>query len=506
MRDYGRAATAFDKVWRPERERILKAATRQTPNVVYWMSRDQRVHDNWALLRAQNLGGAVTVAYYMDETRFPTKRHSDFLVRGLESVETELGRFGIPLVVTSSLPGLVAAVEAAKASCVVCDFSPLREDRRDRDEVARLLPDVVELREVDAHNVVPVWAASEKKETAARTIRKKIESKLPRFLTEFPPVAPQEGPASDNDWDALRAAYEHKPVPPISWCEPGEVAAHDALDAFCSDGRLTVFAAKRNDPNARAISDLSPYYHFGHISPQRAALQVKARGSGEGVKAFLEESIVRRELTDNYVLYEPNYDSLDAAAGWARETLQVHAADVREYSYDRDAFEQARTHEDLWNAAQRQLVVDGKIHGFMRMYWCKKILEWSPSPEEALATALYLNDKYSIDGSDPNGFVGVAWSIMGIHDQGWAERPIFGKIRYMNYNGCKRKFDVNAYVAKYPAKDGPMDRALKRAAASPSAKKKPATATPPKLAFTNVSARKIKVEDDDPTAKKPRVA
>jgi len=166
------------------------------------------------------------------------------------------------------------------------------------------------------------------------------------------------------------------------------------------------------------------------------------------VDNYLEELVVRRELSDNFCYYNDLYDSVKGAASWAQETLQAHADDKREYVYTKTALEEGKTHDSLWNAAQKELTVLGKMHGFMRMYWAKKILEWTASPEEALEIAIYLNDKYSLDGRDPNGYVGCMWSICGIHDQGWKEREVFGKIRYMNYNGCKRKFDVDAYVQR----------------------------------------------------------
>jgi deoxyribodipyrimidine photo-lyase len=159
-----------------------------------------------------------------------------------------------------------------------------------------------------------------------------------------------------------------------------------------------------------------------------------------GSASFIEEGVIRRELSDNFVFYAPNdYDGLQAAAGWAQETLRVHASDPREYVYSLQELEQGQTHDDLWNAAQLQVVHEGGMHGFLRMYWAKKILEWTESPEVALRTAQYFNDKYALDGKDPNGFTGVGWSIMGIHDRAWQERPVFGKIRFMNYSGCKRK-------------------------------------------------------------------
>lgn len=165
--------------------------------------------------------------------------------------------------------------------------------------------------------------------------------------------------------------------------------------------------------------------------------------------AFCEESIVRRELSDNFCYYNKNYDNLKGAYDWAQKTLDDHRKDKRTYVYSRDQLEQARTHDDLWNSAQIQMVKEGKMHGFLRMYWAKKILEWTKTPEEALETAIYLNDRYQLDGRDPNGYVGCMWSIAGIHDQGWREREVFGKIRY---DGCKRKFDVAAFVARYGGK------------------------------------------------------
>jgi len=166
----------------------------------------------------------------------------------------------------------------------------------------------------------------------------------------------------------------------------------------------------------------------------------------EGLDMFIEEAVVRRELSDNFCYYNKNYDSLKGAYPWALLSLAAHVKDKREYVYSMEEFAAGETHDDLWNSAQMQLVHEGKMHGFLRMYWAKKVLEWTPNPKTALEVAQTLNDRYALDGNDPNGFVGVGWSVMGIHDQGWREREVFGKIRYMNYAGCKRKFDVQAFV------------------------------------------------------------
>jgi deoxyribodipyrimidine photo-lyase len=191
--------------------------------------------------------------------------------------------------------------------------------------------------------------------------------------------------------------------------------------------------------------------HYGQVSAQRLAFQVQTLlgVNSESQEAYLEELIVRRELADNYCFYNSNYDNFNGFPDWAKKTLNEHRFDKREFLYSCDEFELAKTHDPLWNAAQNQMVRDGKMHGFLRMYWAKKILEWTPSPEEAQAIAIYLNDKYELDGIDPNGYTGINWSIGGVHDRAWTERPVFGKIRFMNYAGCKRKFDVIGFQEKY---------------------------------------------------------
>lgn len=220
---------------------------------------------------------------------------------------------------------------------------------------------------------------------------------------------------------------------------------------FLNKSRLSKYSSKRNDPTVPgALSCLSPYFHFGHLSPQRAALEASKCKSihKESVEGFLEEMVIRRELSDNYCHYVTNYDKLDAAYDWAKETLDAHRNDKREYLYTLEELEKAKTHDKLWNAAQKEMTSLGKMHGYIRMYWAKKILEWTESPEQAIEFGIYLNDKWELDGRDPNGYVGIMWSMAGIHDQGWRERPVFGKIRYMNYQGCKRKFDIEKYVAR----------------------------------------------------------
>jgi deoxyribodipyrimidine photo-lyase len=228
----------------------------------------------------------------------------------------------------------------------------------------------------------------------------------------------------------------------------GKSAALSKLKEFL-DEKLDGYAAYRNDPTKNYQSELSPYLHFGQISSLEMALAVsKTKANEESKASFLEELIVRRELADNFCLYCTDYDNENSLEPWAKANMVITDNEPREYVYSLEEFESAKTHDELWNAAQTELKTKGKIHGYMRMYWAKKILEWTPSTKEAFRVAVYLNDRYAIDGRDPNGYAGIAWSLGGVHDRAWPSRKIFGKVRYMNYNGCKAKFDVKGYIMK----------------------------------------------------------
>ncbi|KAL1123379.1 hypothetical protein AAG570_002462 [Ranatra chinensis] len=436
-----------------------------TESILYWMTREQRVNDNWSLLYAQSLALKNKVPLHVCfclQKKFmgATIRHYKFMLKGLQEVAEMCETLNISFHLLSGegkdlVPQLV---EKFKIGAVVVDFSPLRVPLMWIEGLKKNVPNGVPIFQVDAHNIVPCWVASDKLEYGARTIRNKINSKLDEFLTHFPsvmkhPFTSKQKPEK-TDWMEIESSLEvDRTVPEVSWAEPGYKAGMKMLFEFC-EKRLKLFNSKRNDPTANALSNLSPWFHFGHISIQRCILVVKSyKGKHkESVDSFCEEAIVRRELADNFCFYNKNYDNIDGAYDWAKKTLNDHKKDKRQYIYTKEELEKSKTHDDLWNSAQIQLFKEGKMHGFLRMYWAKKILEWTPSPEIALETAIYLNDKYSMDGRDPNGFVGCMWSICGIHDQGWREREVFGKIRYMNYEGCKRKFDVAAFVARYGGK------------------------------------------------------
>jgi deoxyribodipyrimidine photo-lyase len=441
-----------------KRARTLKDGPKKSGPVLYWMSRDQRAGDNWAMLFAQELAlanGSPLAVVFCLAPRFlhAAFRQYGFLLRGLAEVENRLAGHDIPFVLRCGeagreIPDLADSLEVA---VLVTDFDPLRLKRTWKREVAEKI--AIPFYEVDAHNLTPCWLASPKQEWAAYSFRPKLRRALPEFLTEMAEleVHPHKlGNTGPVPWEEILADQPaDRRVPEVDWLKPGEDEALKRLHSFLEE-KLARYDRDRNDPAKDGQSNLSPYLHFGQISAQRVALEVlKAEAPPAAKDAFLEELIVRRELSDNFCFYNDNYDNFQGFPEWARASLDARRRDRREHVYALKDFEAGRTHDDIWNAAQREMVLTGKMHGYMRMYWAKKILEWTASPEEALETAIYLNDRYELDGRDPNGYVGIAWSIGGVHDRAWKERPVFGKIRYMSAGGLKSKFTVADYVKKF---------------------------------------------------------
>jgi deoxyribodipyrimidine photo-lyase len=436
---------------------ILKESEVRLGPVVYWMQRDQRAIDNWALYYAQERANAMHQPLLVIFCLAPgflgaAIRQYGFMLKGLAAASRRLHRYNIPFTLLQGLPQDVIPrfIIENEAGMLITDFNPLRISMDWKKKLTERVD--IPFHEVDAHNIIPCRYLSDKSEYAAFTLRKKVERLLPEFLTEFPTLHRQPH-FSDNvetigtDWaELLKSLHVDREVAEVDWLLPGETAASEALMDFLGN-RLDRYATDRNFPDKKGQSELSPYLHFGHLSAQRLAFEVQhGDADAESRKAFLEELIVRRELADNFCLHNPNYDRFSGLQPWAQATLNKHRDDRREYCYTIEEFEEGRTHDPLWNAAQQEMVQTGKMHGFMRMYWAKKILEWTASPEDAMEIAIFLNDKYELDGRDPNGYAGVAWSIGGTHDRPWGERNVFGMIRYMNYNGCKRKFDVDKYV------------------------------------------------------------
>lgn len=426
--------------------------------VAYWMSRDQRVNDNWALLYAQEVALGLKVPLLVvfclvSDFLGATFRQYSFMLRGLEEICQNLLKKNIPFFILIGKPGeeIPRFIKEKKIGLLVTDFDPLKIKREWKRMVLERID--IPVHEVDAHNIVPCWYASDKMEYAAYTFRPRVKRFIPEFLKEFPkikrhPFGYKALKHSITPIKALEIIRVDQRVSEVKWLKPGEDEAKKVLKSFI-EKRLHYYHLKRNDPTFDAQSNLSPYLHFGQISAQRVALEVIGSHAPKDAKdAFLEELIVRRELSDNFCYYNQAYDSFEGFPEWARQTLNKHRKDRREYIYSHEDFEFARTHDTLWNAAQMEMIKHGKMHGYMRMYWAKKILEWTPSPEDAIKIAIYLNDRYELDGRDPNGYTGVAWSIGGVHDRAYPERRVFGKIRYMSHRGCETKFDVKRYIER----------------------------------------------------------
>ncbi|UCC17478.1 MAG: deoxyribodipyrimidine photo-lyase [Dehalococcoidales bacterium] len=425
--------------------------------ILYWMQASQRVEYNHALaytIEQANKHNLPLFVYFGLTESFPeaNERHYAFMLEGLKGTRQKLRDMGIAMLLERTSPEIGVVNKAKKASMVVCDRGYLKIQKQWRNFVAENID--CPLIEVESDVVVPVEIASPKEEYSAATLRRKLIPIIHRYLHEIPEEIPtidstnitSIGIDIDNPGSIatdLEIDHTVKPVPDFTG---GTDQGKYQLDTFIRN-RLETYHDQRNDPNEDAQSNLSPYLHFGQISPLYVALEI-SEYQGPGVDAFLEELIVRRELSMNYVHYNQDYDSFAGLPDWAQRTLNEHRGDIREYIYTLEEFEHAQTHDPYWNAAQKEMVTTGKMHGYMRMYWGKKILEWTASPEKAFSIAVKLNNKYELDGRDPNGFTGIAWCL-GKHDRPWARRPVFGSIRYMSAAGLKRKFDVEKYVRKY---------------------------------------------------------
>lgn len=391
--------------------RILKLNDKQIRqgNIFYLASRELRIEDNWAIIFGQYLAKKYNkkLKIIIILNQIPhSERQLQLLKEGLNFMKENSALNNIDFEILQEIPENIGAL--------IVDFNPINSNSG----LAQNADYTVF--EVDSHNIIPARYISNKQEFSAATLRRKIYGNIANFLTEFP-------------------AYNQTSSNKIT-------KQYQLLYDFITN-KLDNYSEFKNDPNADITSNLSPYLHFGFISAQRIAIEViKSNASRENKETFLEELIVRKELSDNFCLYNPNYQSIKCIPNWAKESLNAHKLDIRTYVYDLKAFEYAKTHDTLWNTIQQNLLNTGKIHGYLRMYWAKKILEWSKTPEDALKIAIYLNDEYALDGNDPNGYVGILWSIGGVHDRAFTNRMVTGKIRYMSFNGCTKKFNVKKYI------------------------------------------------------------
>jgi len=441
----------------PERVRFLRSGS-PVPGryVLYWMQASQRAEYNHALeyaVEAANRLRLPLLVFFGLTPRYPgaNRRHYLFMLEGLQEVSLSLRERGIGFVARKTSPEKGVLELAREAALLVTDRGYLRHQREWRRKVtARVACPVVQ---VESEVVVPAETASLKEDYSAATFRPKIRRVLERFMVPLAPREPRyRGDSLEvegldlSDPEGVLKDLRLPSVPmPVDAPVGGTGEARARLRSFVRE-KLDHYHLLSRHPELDYTSGLSPYLHFGQISPLQVALEVREAG-GPGAEAFLEQLIVRRELSVNFVLHNPSYDSLEALPAWALRTLWEHAADRREYLYTLRELEEARTHDPFWNAAQKEMLATGRMHNYMRMYWGKKILEWTPSPAEALRVALYLNDRYQLDGRDPNGYAGVLWCL-GKHDRAFAERPVTGKVRWMSPEGLRRKFDMEAYIRK----------------------------------------------------------
>jgi deoxyribodipyrimidine photo-lyase len=437
--------------------------------VVYWMQRAQRGVDNHAV----NLGVAVAnelglplVVYFAGISNFPhaNLRHYSFLNRGLQDVEEDLAERNIGFVMrTAPRESKERFLAEVKPAMVIGDENPMRVPESWRVELAKTVK--VPFWTVDTDVVVPSKLIV-KAQYGAYTIRPRLYRLLPEYLVAY------ENPKASVAWKrprGLEADSVHedmtkgwkdldRTVGPVEAWVGGTHAALARLKLFT--GRmLKDYEVQRNKPETDGTSAMSPYLHYGHIGPQTIALAVaKAAKEDKGLESakdsYFNELIAWRELAVNFVVYQHNYDDASCAEDWAQKTIAEHARDERERIYTRAQLEGAKTHDELWNAAQIQMVRHGWMHNYLRMYWAKKVLEWTPDVETAMKTCVYLNDKYFLDGRDPNGYAGIAWAIVGKFDRAWGSRPVFGKRRFMSGESTGRKFDSKKYIRQMNALKG----------------------------------------------------
>ena len=428
--------------------------------VLYWMQQSQRAEYNhaleYAVQQANALGQGVLVCFgLMDDYPEANQRHYTFMLEGLRETQAALAKQEIKMVIQRGSPADVASALGRKASLIVCDRGYLSYQKTWRTRVARSAGCSVV--QVESDVVVPIEVVSNKAEYAARTIRPKIHKNLNDYLMPFKSSVVKKsslglkikGLDLKDVSAVLKKLSLDRGVGPVTQFFKGGTSQGKSRFAEFIKKRFKHYVENRNQPQIDDIAHMSPYLHFGQISPLYLALEIKAANSRlkEAKEAYLEELIVRRELAMNFANYTPNYNSYACLPQWAQKTLRQHQKDRREYVYSRSRLEDAGTHDEYWNAAMREMKVTGFMHNYMRMYWGKKILEWSKTPEHAFRTTLAINNKYFLDGRDPNSYTGVAW-VFGLHDRAWFERPIFGKIRYMAASGLERKCDIRGYMKK----------------------------------------------------------
>jgi deoxyribodipyrimidine photo-lyase len=445
----------------PERIKILnqKPVHEDGRYVLYWMQQSQRSRWNhaleYAIAKANELDCGVIVGFgLMDDYPEANARHYTFMLEGLQQLQEGLDNRKCKFVLRYGHPAAVALELGQSAKCIVCDRGYLRHQRAWRGKVAEEANCQVIQVECDA--VVPVEEASDKQEYAARTIRKKLMGQYEDFLEkpnggilqkDSRSLQPTGESLEDIPAMVERMNIDHSVTPVSMYFQGGEQRAAAVFERFLQQ-HFSDYSAHRNQPQTDDVSYMSMYLHFGHIAPAHLLQWVRqVKPQDENREGFVEELLVRRELGINFCYYTEDYDRFGTLPGWAQQTLAEHSKDERDPAYTLEELENAQTHDPYWNAAMLEMKHTGYMHNYMRMYWGKQILAWSPDPKTAYDRTLHLNNKYFLDGRDCNSFANVSW-VFGQHDRGWTERPVFGKVRIMKQSGLKRKMKPDQYVEK----------------------------------------------------------
>ncbi|WP_434778988.1 deoxyribodipyrimidine photo-lyase [Neisseria sp. Ec49-e6-T10] len=416
---------------------------KQGDYILYWMQASVRTYHNQALTYAIKLSNDLKkplIVAFVYDSNYPMaqKAHFQFLFDGLHDVKQELHTQNIRFILLSGTLNQAILSVINNCCCLITDLGYTHFLRQSKDEIANKIN--ISAIGIEANIIVPVQTAYPKAAYSAAVIRPKLMAKLEDFLFEQTDCSYKGIFYTKTIEQEIPFPFKHQHI-------GGQQQAIKKLRFFI-ENQLANYAINRNFPELDATSRLSAYLHFGQISPiliYRQIMENHPSITTQNKHVFIDELFIRRELAINFTYYEHDYDNLSCLPIWAQKSLEQHQYDHRAITYTPEIFEQAKTFDPYWNAAQQQLTKTGYMHNYMRMYWGKKIIEWSQTYQEALQTMLYLNDTYQLDGRDPNGYAGIMWCF-GKHDRPWFEREIFGKIRYMNASGLRRKFNIDQYV------------------------------------------------------------
>ncbi|NOT47654.1 MAG: deoxyribodipyrimidine photolyase [Acidobacteria bacterium] len=431
--------------------------------VLYWMQMFKRTTHNhaliWAIRKANELKLPLVVyeglKYYYP---WASDRLHTFILEGVEEKRQAFEKMGIRYVFylqkDKESPKNTVAQLAKDAALIVTDDFPcfiIPGHNRRISERAE-----IPVHAVDSNGIIPM-SKFDKEEYAAYTIRPKIKKLLGNYLKPLPEEkidlksgelkvdCPETLVTPDNIAKLVAGCDIDHSVGPSNVYHGGTANGRKRLKVFVKE-ILPDYDKARSKPDRDGSSRLSSYLHFGYLSPLEIAWAVKeAKAPQESIDAYLEELIVRRELSYNMTRWNPKYDSLAALPAWVQKTMREHAGDERQFVYTLEQLEAGETHDELWNAAQREMVVTGEMHNYVRMLWGKNVIAWSRSYEEAFETLVHLNNKYCLDGRNPNSYAGILWCF-GKHDRPWMERPVFGQIRYMTSGSTGKKFDSKKYI------------------------------------------------------------